>query len=256
LLIRLLALLALIAATPAPASASPQNRAPLVLAAASLQEGLTTAADRWAAKGHARPVLSFAASSALARQIAQGAPADLFLCADEEWMDYAAKASMIQPKTRARFLTNRLALIAPANSPLRLTIAPNFPLAAALGPNGRLAMGEPSSVPAGKYAAQALRSLKIWPQIAPRIAGAESVRAALALVARGEAPLGITYATDAKVEPRVRTIALFPDGLHTPITYPIALLTRSTAPEAEGFRRFLLSGEGRAIFAAYGFGAP
>jgi len=241
------------------APAVAQDRPPVVLAAASLQESLNKAADGWAAKGHARPVLSFAASSALARQIVNGAPADLFISADEEWMDYVAKApghpgGWLKPGTRVTFLTNRLALIAPAASPVRLTIAPGFPLAAALGPSGRLATGQVGAVPVGQYAKEALINLRVWPSVEGRIAGADSVRSALALVARGEAPLGIVYATDAAVEPRVRTVALFPAQVHAPINYPLATLATSTSREAEGFRRFLLSGEGRAIFVRYGFG--
>jgi len=233
-----------------------QDRPPVVLAAASLQESLNKAADAWAAKGHGRPVLSFAASSALARQIVNGVPADLFISADEEWMDYVAKApgGWIKPGTRANFLTNRLALIAPAGSGVALRIAPGFALAAALGPTGRLATGQVGAVPVGKYAREALTNLQVWPQVEGRIAGADSVRSALALVARGEAPLGIVYATDALVEPKVRVVGLFPAQTHTPIVYPLAGLTASTSRDGEGFRRFLLSGEGRAIFMRYGFG--
>jgi molybdate transport system substrate-binding protein len=258
------AALGLLATTLAPTMAHAQPRPPIVLAAASLQESLTKAADVWAAKGHVRPVLSFAASSALARQIVNGAPADLFISADEDWMDYVAKAparpdgkgsaGWIATGTRVNFLTNRLALIAPANSPAKITIAPGFPLAPALGATGRLATGQIGVVPAGKYAKQALINLKVWPSVETRIAGAESVRAALALVARGEAPLGIVYATDAAVEPKVRTLALIPAQYHSPIVYPIAGLTHSGNFEGESFRRFLISPQGRAIFAAYGFG--
>ncbi len=239
-----------------------QTRGPVVLAAASLQESLNKAADAWAAQGHQRPVLSFAASSALARQIENGAPADLFISADEEWMDHVANApghagGWLKAGTRANFLTNRLALIAPATSPVRLTIASGFPLAKALdagAPGGRLAMGQVTSVPAGKYGKQALVALHVWPSVEARVAGAESVRAALALVARGEAPLGIVYATDALAEPKVRIVALFPATSHAPIRYPLAALTSSSSLDAEAFRRFLLSGTGKAIFRAYGFG--
>lgn len=233
---------------------------PVVLAAASLQESLSKVADRWAAKGHPRPVLSFAASSALARQIENGAPADLFLSADEEWMDHVAAApgrpgGWLRPGTRVNLLTNRLALIAPAGSRVRLTIAPGFALAAALGPNGRLATGQVNAVPAGKYARQALMAMKVWPAVEGRIAGADSVRTALALVARGEAPLGIVYATDALAEPKVRVVGIFPPASHVRIIYPLAMLAGSANPDAEGFRRFLMSGEARAIFQIYGFGA-
>lgn len=238
-----------------------QARAPMVLAAASLQESLGKAADVWAAKGHARPILSFASAAVLARQIVNGAPADLFLSADEEWMDYVAAdkghaGGWIKPGTRGDLLGNSLVLIAPASSPVRLVIAPGFPLARALGPGGRLAMGQPGAVPVGIYAQQALVNLKVWPLVAGRIAAVDSVRAAMALVARGEAPLGIVYATDARLEPRVRVVAQFPANSHQPIRYPMAALAGNGAGadgEAEAFRRFLLSGEGRAIFVSYGF---
>ena len=242
-----------------PVPAVAQQAQPVVLAAASLQESLNKAADAWVAKGHARPVLSFAASSALARQIENGAPADVFISADEDWMNHVATApghagGWLKPGTRADLLTNRLALIAPVASTIRLTITPGFALARALGPNGRLATGQIGAVPVGKYAREALTSLKVWPSVENRIAGAESVRAALALVARGEAPLGIVYVTDARVEPLVRIVALFPANTHAPIVYPIALLATSTNPAAEGFRRFLLSGQGQTIFRNFGFG--
>ena len=245
-LILLLAMLAL--AGPAAA----QSRGPLVLAAASLQEAMTDAADAWAARRHARPVISFAASSALARQVEAGAPVDLFVSADEEWMDYLAARALIVPGSRATLLANRLVLIAPADSRVRLTIARGFPLARALG-NGRLAMADPAAVPAGRYGAAALTRLGVWTSVRARIAGAENVRAALALVERGAAPLGIVYATDARASTRVRVVGTFPADSHPPITYPVARLRASTNPEAEAFRRFLLSREGKAIFARRGF---
>lgn len=236
------------------APALAQGRAPIVLAAASLQESLTAAASRWAAKGHSRPVLSFAASSALARQVEAGAPADLFVSADEEWMDYLAQRRLILPRSRVSFLTNRLVLVAPTASQVRLTVGPRFPLARALGP-GRLAMGDPNSVPAGKYGKQALTRLGVWPSVQGKVAAAENVRAALALVSRGEAPLGVVYATDARATAGVRVVGTFQASSHTPITYPVATLAASRNPEAGGFRRFLISGEGKAVFRRFGFGA-
>lgn len=233
-------------------AAHAQARPPLVLAAASLQEALNAAADAWAAKGHPRPVLSFAASSALARQIQAGAPADLFISADEEWMDRLAAAGSLKPGTRRDFAGNALVLIAPAARPRRIAIRPGFPLAAALG-QGRLATGAVESVPAGRYAKQALTRLRVWPEVAGRIAGAESVRAAMALVARGEAPLGIVYATDARAESRVMVAGTFPESSHEPVRYPLALLRASTSPDAEPFRRFLLGAETRAILLSHGF---
>ncbi|HTU13398.1 MAG TPA: molybdate ABC transporter substrate-binding protein [Allosphingosinicella sp.] len=228
------------------------RRGPLVLAAASLQEAMTQAADAWAAKGHARPTLSFAASSALARQVLADAPADLFLSADEEWMEAAERGGKLRAGTRRPFLGNRLVLIAPANA------TPPASIAAALSGlgDGRLAMADPDAVPAGRYGKAALTSLGLWTGVERRIAGAENVRAALLLVERGDAPLGVVYETDARASRRVRVVAPFPAGSHPPIIYPIALLAASAAPEARGFYDFLLSPEGRAIFARHGFTEP
>ncbi|PAL21385.1 molybdate ABC transporter substrate-binding protein [Sphingopyxis sp. GW247-27LB] len=236
-------------------TASAADRGPLVLAAASLQESLTEAADAWAAQGHARPVLSFAASSALARQIMAGAPADLFLSADEPWMDAVQKAGLLRGGTRTTLLGNRLVLIAPVGSRVRLTPARGFPIARALG-GGRLAVADPDAVPAGKYAKAALTSLGVWRGVAERLAPAENVRAAMALVERGAAPLGIVYATDAKASRAVRVIGTFPASSHPPIRYPVAVLKASRHKDATAFRAFLLSRQARAIFARHGFSAP
>jgi molybdate transport system substrate-binding protein len=241
----LLLLLALVAS---PAAAAP----PLVLAAASLQESLNAAADAWAARHHERPTLSFAASSALARQIDAGAPADLFISADEPWMDDVEKHKLVKPGTRVTFLANTLVLVAPATSAHAVAIKPGFPLARLIGDN-KLAMAEPNSVPAGKYGKEALTRLGVWDQIAPKIASGDSVRAALALVERGEAPYGIVYATDAYASKSVKIVGVFPAASHAPITYPIATLATATSADTEGFRRFLLSGAGKAIFKHYGF---
>ncbi len=246
----LAAVLAVQALVLAPAQAAPSP--PLVLAASSLQEALNQAADAWAAQGHARPVLSFAASSALARQIEAGAPADLFVSADEEWMSYVAGKGLTRPGTRAPLAGNRLVLVAPAGSQTRLTIAPGFALGRALG-GGRLAMADPDAVPAGKYGKAALTALGVWPQVSGSIARAENVRAALALVERGEAPLGIVYATDAAASRGVRVVGLFPAASHAPIVYPVAVLRTAASPDTAGFRRFLLSSAGQAIFARHGF---
>ncbi len=246
-------LTALIALFFAPLVAA-QDRGPVVLAAASLQESLTEAAAAWAAKGHPEPVLSFAASSALARQILAGAPADLFLSADEDWMDAIAKAGLLRAGTRTTLLGNRLVLIAPVASKVRLTPVRGFALARALG-SGRLALADPAAVPAGKYAKAALTALGVWPGVAAKIAPAENVRAALALVERGAAPLGIVYATDARAAQAVRVVGVFPASSHPPIRYPVAVLTASRHRDAAGFRAFLSSKQGRAIFARHGFSA-
>lgn len=245
----LIALLALLAST---GGAAVPPRPPLVLAAASLQEAMTEAGAAWAARDRSRPVISFAASSALARQVAAGALADLFISADEEWMDHLAERKLIRPASRALLLRNRLVLIAPASSRARLGIARNMPLARALG-SGRLAMADPDSVPAGRYGKAALTSLGVWNSVGPRVARTENVRAALALVERGEAPFGIVYATDARASKRVRVVGVFPAASHPPISYPIALLARSRNPHADAFRRFLLSRAGQRIFARHGF---
>ena len=247
-MLRLLLLLAaLVAAVPAFA------RAPVVLAAASLQESMNAAADAWAARGHERPVLSFAASSALARQIDAGAPADLFVSADEPWMDDVQQHGLVRPGTRVSFLTNQLVLVAPVGSTRSIVVRAGFPLVAALG-DGRLAIADPDAVPAGRYGKEALVKLGVWPGVQARLARGDSVRAALALVERGEAPLGIVYATDAMASKQVRVVGTFPATSHSPITYPAALLTASTSADAEPFRRFLLSGAGKAIFGRFGFG--
>jgi molybdate transport system substrate-binding protein len=236
------------------AERTPQQ-APVVLAAASLQESLEAAAQAWSAQGHPRPVLSFAATSALARQIEAGAPADLFISADEEWMDTLAGKDLIQPQSRATMVGNRLVLIAAAKSTAGLDLRYGAPLAPLLG-TGRLALADPEGVPAGRYAKQALTRLGMWDQVASRIAAGSSVRAALSLVAGGEAPLGIVYATDAAAEPRVRVIATFPTGSHAAIRYPLALLKTARSADAEAFHAFLLSPEGQAVFRRFGFTLP
>jgi molybdate transport system substrate-binding protein len=241
----------LLAVGPAPAQRSPSP--PLVLAAASLQESLTKAALVWTAKGHQQPVLSFAASSALARQIEAGAPADVFISADEEWMNEVQGKGLLRAGSRASFLGNRLVLIAPASSRGNLSIRRGSPLAKALG-SGRLAVADPDSVPAGKYAKAALTSLGVWSSVEGKLARGENVRAALLFVERGEVPYGIVYATDARVAKGVRIVGVFPPASHPPISYPLALLNAGrNGPEAAAFRRFLLSGEGKAIFRSYGF---
>ncbi|KQM19346.1 molybdate ABC transporter substrate-binding protein [Novosphingobium sp. Leaf2] len=242
------------ALSPIAAQAAPERRAPLVLAAASLQESLNAAADAFAARGHPRPRISFAASSALARQIESGAPADLFLSADEQWMDALAAKRLLRPGTRVSLLTNALVLIAPQGSPVRLRIAPGMPIARTLGSGRRLAVADPAAVPAGIYAKQALTSLRVWNTLNGKLAPADSVRSALALVSRRAAPLGIVYATDARADRGVRVVGIFPASSHVPIRYPLATLAASRNPEGEAFRRFLSSAQGKAIFRRFGFG--
>ncbi|HEX8486792.1 molybdate ABC transporter substrate-binding protein [Sphingomonas sp.] len=247
---RRLLLSALIAMAAAPAWAQ-APRGPLVLAAASLQEAFDAAASAWARKGHPRPILSYAASSALARQVQAGARADLFASADRAWMDVVAKAGRIVPGTRADIAGNRLVVVAARGTAERLTLRT---LGRVLS-RGPVAMADPAGVPAGRYGQAALTRLGAWAQVAPHVVRAENVRAALALVERGAAPYGIVYATDARASGRVRIAGVFPTGSHPPIRYPIARLTGGSA-EAEGFRRFLLSREGVAILTRHGFTRP
>ena len=241
----------LAACSPAPDKATP----PVVLAASSLQESLEQAADSWAAAGHPRPVLSFAASSALARQAENGAPADIFFSADEKWMDELEAKGLVRSGTRLTLLGNRIVLVAPKDSAVRVALDDPHSLDAVLG-DGRLSMADPDAVPAGKYGKAALEKLGIWPSVEDRIARGENVRAALALVERGEAPLGIVYATDAAASGKVRVVATFPEASHPPIRYPVAILKTAVSPDAQGFRDFLASDAGRAVFRRFGFTDP
>ena len=243
-------LLALLATTTQAA-----ERVLTVFAAASLTNVLQDAGDAYTAQTKQPVRFSFAASSALARQIESGAPADVFVSADQDWMDYLQARKLIAPSTRANIVANTLVLVAPADSAVALKIAPGFGLAAALGADGRLATGDPASVPVGKYAQAALTSLGAWPAIEKRIVAADNVRTALNFVARGEAPLGIVYATDAKAEPRVRVVDTFPASTHEPITYPAAA-TSTAGPEAADFLKFLQGPAARALFDKAGFGRP
>jgi molybdate transport system substrate-binding protein len=226
----------------APAGAAQERT--LVFAAASLKNAL----DELNA-GYPGAVASYAASSALARQIERGAPAQVFISADIEWMDYLEQKGLIVGGTRRNLLANRLAWIVPASAAV-----PADPLAA-LGANGRLALADPQHVPAGKYAKAALEKAGQWDRVAGRIAAAENVRAALALVARGEAPLGIVYETDGKAEPKVRIARLIDARLHPPIVYPAAAV-RGAQPAALKYLEYLATPRGREVFARHGFSMP
>jgi molybdate transport system substrate-binding protein len=224
-----------------------------VFAAASLKEALDTQVARFETGRADKVVVSYGGSNALARQIEAGAPADVFLSADVDWMDYLQARGLIVPATRVDLLANRLVLIAPAASTLALKIAPGFALASALG-SGRLALANPDSVPAGRYAKAALSALKVWSSVAGRTARTENVRAALTLVARGEAPCGIVYSTDALAEPRVRVLDTFPARTHPPIVYPAVVVARSDVPaEAKAFVAYLASEPALATWRRYGF---
>jgi molybdate transport system substrate-binding protein len=224
----------------------------LVFAAASLTEALTDVGAAYANTGHTAPVFSFAASSALARQIENGAPAALVVSADEEWMDYLAARKLIEPHSRVSFLGNRLVLVVPKGESLGVTIAPGFDLAGAL--KGRkLALADPAAVPAGRYAQAALTFLGAWKTVAPLVVRADNVRAALTFVERKEAAAGIVYATDAALTDRIDVAGTFPAGSHPPISYPVAIVARNDGPEARAFRAFLLGDAAKAVYRKYGF---
>ncbi|MGI8839567.1 MAG: molybdate ABC transporter substrate-binding protein [Caulobacteraceae bacterium] len=244
--------LAVLALAPAGAVAAPQPRAAVtVFAAASLKNALDDVGAAFTA-GSGTPVrFSYAASSAIARQIEQGAPADLYISADSAWMDYLATRRLIVAASRRNLLTNHLALIAPADSTVKLRIGRGMPLAQALG-SGRLAVAGPE-VPAGRYARASLTALGVWESVEDKLAPAENVRAALAFVAQGATPLGIVYDTDAKVEPKVRIVGLFPDASHPKILYPAALVAASANPDGPAFLRFLEGRRAAAVFRKYGF---
>jgi molybdate transport system substrate-binding protein len=224
-----------------------------VFAAASLTNVLQELGDGFTKETSIPVRFSFAASSALARQIENGAPADVFFSADLEWMDYLQTRNLIQRDTRHDVLGNRLVLIAPQGSTIKLKIEPHFPLAAALG-KGRLATGDPESVPAGRYAREALTTLSVWMEVQDRLVRADSVRSALAFVDRGEAPLGIVYETDALIDKGVRVVDVFPASSHLPIVYPVAL-TVSAKGGAARFVDYLRGPAGDLAFKAYGFTA-
>jgi molybdate transport system substrate-binding protein len=222
-----------------------------VFAAASLSDALGDVGKAYQAKTGTMPTLSFAASSTLARQIEASRGADVFISADTEWMDYLDNRGLIAHETRKNILGNRLVLIAPTDANVSLAIAPHFDLLGALK-GGRLSIADPDTVPAGKYARTALSMLGVWNSIVNHLVNAENVRVALSYVARGEAPLGIVYATDAQGEKRVRIVATFPDNTHAPIVYPAAL-TRDAGPGARAFLDFLDSAQARAILRKDGF---
>lgn len=246
---RLISALTLFVALSLPAHA---QETLLVFAAASLKESLDAVNAAWVQQGGAKTATSYAASSALARQIEGGAPAQVFLSADLEWMDYLEKRALLQPGSRRNLVGNRLALIAPAGSKAQATLAPGVQLAPLLGVSGRLAVGDPQHVPIGKYAKAALEKLGTWDTVAGRLAATENVRAALAIVARGEAPLGIVYETDARAEPKVRIVAMFGEGLHPPVIYPAAA-TQGAKAGAGAYLAFLASPQAKALFRQYGF---
>jgi molybdate transport system substrate-binding protein len=229
-----------------------QDKSLTVFAAASMKNALDDIDAAYAAKTGVKIIASYAASSALAKQIEQGAPADIFASADTDWMDYAINKKNVNEPTRVNLLGNSIVLIAPKDSKVdNVAVGPGFDLAKLAG-DGKIATGDVKAVPVGKYAKAALEKLGAWQAAEPKFAMAESVRAALALVARGEAALGIVYSTDAKVEPSVKIVGTFPPDSHPAIIYPIAATTTAKA-EASDYLAFLRTAAAKAIFEKYGF---
>ena len=245
--------LAVVLAATMPAAAA-VNKGPLVFAAASVKTALDAIAAKYAAAGHPAPVISYGSSGTLAKQIQSGAPADLFISADQKWMDVLANDGGIDVKTREALLGNELVLVEPAGATASLKIAKGFDLAGALG-DGKLAVCSVTSCPAGIYGKEALEKLGIFAAVEPKMAQADNVRAALLLVARGEAKFGIVYATDAKAEPKVKVVGTFPSDSHAPIVYPVAVTTaaKNEAPAAAEFEAYLHSAEARTILMDQGF---
>jgi molybdate transport system substrate-binding protein len=224
-----------------------------IFAAASLKNALDAVAVQFTKDTGKKVAISYAASPALAKQIEQAAPADVFISADLDWMDYLSQKNLITVSTRVNLYGNSLALVAPASNNISLKISQGFDLSGALG-DGKLAMADVKAVPAGKYGKAALEKLGVWASIAPKIAEAENVRAALALVARGEAPLGIVYLSDATAEPNVKIVDIFPSDTHPPIVYPAAVIAASANGEAAGeFLKYLKAPASEAKFTKDGF---
>jgi molybdate transport system substrate-binding protein len=245
------ALVALVVGLPLrPASA--QDSGPVVFAAASLKNAFDEINAAWKSETGKSATISYAASSALAKQIESGAPADLFASADLAWMDELAKKNLIQPATRTELLGNEIVLVAPAASAKPATIEPGFPLKTMLG-DGKLAMANVDSVPAGKYGKAALEKLGVWSSVAGDVAQAENVRAALLLVSRAEAPLGIVYKTDAAADPQVAIVGTFPADSHEPIVYPVALTKDAKSQDAAAFLDYLKTDKAKALFEKQGF---
>jgi molybdate transport system substrate-binding protein len=241
-----------LASTAGALPAAAQGKDVVVFAAASLKNALDDIAGQWQRETGKKVVISYAASNTLIKQIEQGAPADIFISADLDWMDYGQQKDLIKPDSRSNLLGNRLVLIAPKDSSVSANIQPGFDLAALLK-GGRLAMGNVDAVPAGKYGKASLEKLGVWDSVKDKIAQAESVRAALLFVSRGEAPLGIVYQTDATADPSVKIVGTFPENTHPPIIYPVALTKESTNADAQAFLNYLRSPAARAAFERQGF---
>ncbi|TKT79280.1 molybdate ABC transporter substrate-binding protein [Aquamicrobium sp. LC103] len=223
-----------------------------VFAAASLKNALDNVNTAWEAEAGRKTTVSYASSSALAKQIEEGAPADIFISADLDWMKYLSDKNLIEPDTETNLLGNRIVLVAPEDSTVETEIAKDFDLSGLLG-DGRLAMGNVDAVPAGKYGKTALEALGVWASVEGKVAQAENVRAALKLVATGEAPLGIVYQTDAAAEPGVKIVGTFPEDTHEPIIYPVAITAESTNADAAEFLNYLQTAKAKQLFEAEGF---
>jgi molybdate transport system substrate-binding protein len=247
-----LLLCAALGSSVSPGPAAAQDRGILVFAAASLQNALDEIAAQWQRETGKKVTISYAASNTLIKQIEQGAPADMFISADLDWMDYGQQKNLIRLDTRSNLLGNRLVLISPKDANVSVNIQPGFDLAGPLK-GGRLAMANVDAVPAGRYGKAALEKLGVWDSVRDKTAQTENVRAALLLVSRGEAPLGIVYQTDAASDPAVRIAAHFPEDTHPPIIYPIALSKESTNPDALTFLNFIRSPVARPVFERQGF---
>lgn len=241
---------------PAAVATAPVTQTLTVFAAASMSDAIRQANDVWVAKGNAPLQFNFAASSTLARQMEQGGAAAVFISADEQWMDWSAERNLIVKDTRVSPIGNRLVLIAAADSKLAVDITKTTDIAALLGANGRIATGDPQHVPVGRYAQEALTWLGQWDALGPRLARADSVRNALLLVERGEAPIGIVYETDAAVSSRVKIIGKFPKESHKPITYPFAVGAANDSPASRALFAFLIGPEALKIYEKLGFTKP
>jgi molybdate transport system substrate-binding protein len=247
-----LAAAGLLAWGPPQSPAEAQGNDLVIFAAASLKNALDAVNVEWQKETGKKAVISYAASSALAKQIEQGAPAQMFISADLDWMDYLAGKNLIKPETRSNLLGNRIVLIAPKDKAQPVDIKVGFDLAKILS-GGRLSMANVDSVPAGKYGKAALEKLGVWLAVEKNVAGAENVRAALLLVSKGEAPYGIVYKTDAAADKGVAIVGTFPEDSHPPIVYPIALTAESSNPDAAAYLEFIKSAKAAALFEAQGF---
>ena len=229
-----------------------QGNDAVVFAAASLKNALDAVAAEWQKATGKKVTISYGASPALAKQIEQDAPAQIFVSADLDWMDYIAKKQLIRPESRVNLLGNRIVLIAPKDKAQAIAIKPGFDLAKVLG-DGRLAMANVDAVPAGKYGKAALEKLGVWARVTAKLAQTENVRAALLLVSRGEAAAGIVYQTDAASDPSVTIIGTFPEDTHPPIIYPAALTAKAAGPDAATFLSYLRGPQAKSLFEAQGF---